>query len=77
MSKKRSLEWWVVYDHPKDYPDGYVARKWIANAEDAGPTDVAMWSNNLEEVRDFLENLGLVKLARDPSDDPVIVESWI
>lgn len=74
---KRSLEWWVVYDHPKDFPDGYVARKWIVGDDHEGPTDVAMWSDKLEEVRDFLENLGLVKLARDPSDEPQILESWI
>jgi hypothetical protein len=55
-------------------PDGYVARKWIVGE---GPTDVCMWSDRLEEVQDFLANLGLVKLARDPSDDPVIVESWV
>jgi hypothetical protein len=77
VTGERKLEWWVVYDHPKDFPDGYIARKFLVTAEGAGPTDVVMWSDKLEEVQDFLENLGLVKLARDPSDDPVIVESWI
>jgi len=75
--KERKLEWWVVYDHPKDFPDRYIARRFLVTASGAGPTDVVMWSDSLEEVRDFLENLGLVKLMRDPSDEPQIVESWI
>lgn len=69
-----TLEMWVVYDHPRDFPGGYIARKWIVGE---GPTAVVMWSDRLEEVQDFLENLGLVKIARHPSDDPVVMEQWI
>lgn len=68
-----SLEMWVVYDHPKDLPHWWVARKWIGEA----PTNCVMWSDDLEQVRDFLTNLGLAKIDRHPSDDPVIVEQWI
>lgn len=64
---------WVVYDHPKDFPEWFVARKWIGDV----PTNVCMMSCDLEEVRSFLRNLRLVKIARHPSDDPVVVEQWI
>ena len=71
------LEMWTVYDHPADFPDGYVARKFVVDGPEPKPTDVAMWSVDLEEVRDFLENLGLTCLARSEGDEPQIVESWV
>jgi len=74
---KEALEMWVVYDHPKDLPDGYAARKFIIDGLEPTPTDVVMWSDSLDEVRDFLANLGLTPLARHPSDDPVVLEQWL
>ena len=65
---------WVVTDHPKDFPHWYVARKWIIGE---GPTSECMMSEDLDEVQDFLADLGLVKLLPDPLDDPVIVAVWI
>ena len=27
-----ALEMWVVYDHPLDHPDGFIARRWLVRA---------------------------------------------
>ena len=33
------ISMWVVYDHPKDYPDSYVARLWEAYPDGPKMTD--------------------------------------
>lgn len=64
---------WVVYDHPSDYPDMYVAREWV----DGKPTANFITAVNYEMVRWFMEQMSLVRLERSPEDDPTIMESWI
>ena len=64
---------WVVYDHPRDQPDYYVARLWRGET----PTDMALIDADLERLRDTLEQMGLVHLDRMEGDDPVILETWI
>ncbi|MGL5878081.1 MAG: hypothetical protein ACRC2V_09930 [Xenococcaceae cyanobacterium] len=64
---------WTIYKHPKDYPDSYVARKFVGET----PTDEVIVSKQLGTIQDELEALGLVKLASIPGDDPVIVETWM
>lgn len=65
-------EMWVVYDHPTDFPESYVARKW----KNCTPTQDIIVETTLETVRERLPN-GLVRLERHELDDPCIVESWI
>lgn len=67
---------WIVYDHPADYPEGFLARRWLAGAMAAEPTQTAVVGATLEAVRAQLP-IGLIRLARDPEDDPVIVETWM
>jgi hypothetical protein len=68
------LSVWVVYDHPADYPDTYVARCWI----DDRPTDSVIVSTDLEKIRDVLEiEMHLVKLMPMEGDDPTILETWL
>jgi len=64
---------WTVYKYPKDYPNDYVARKFIGET----PTEEIILSENLDDIQDQLEALGLVKVSRIPGDDPVIVETWM
>ena len=71
------LPMWVVYDHPTDFPDQFVARQHIVGIAGNTPTDRTMGSNDIEKVRAALRNLGLVKIDRSPEDDPVIVEVWL
>lgn len=69
---------WTVYDHPADYPEYFVARKWIADGKSAEPiaTDVIFFHTDLERLRDMLP-AGLYPLIRAPEDDKCIIETWI
>jgi hypothetical protein len=67
------LSIWVVYDHPSDFPDHYVARLW----EGETPTSVVLIHRDLERLRERLERLGLVHLDRMEGDDPVVLETWL
>lgn len=67
------LSIWTIYDHPRDYPDGYVARRFELDR----PTRDAIVGWSLRELRSLFADLGLGRIARHPSDDPVIVETWL
>lgn len=66
------LNIWVIYDHPDDFPDQFTARRWVLDR----PTDEYLFADTLDELRGKLPP-GLVRLQRDPADDPKIVESWL
>lgn len=68
---------WVVYDHPRDFPDVYVARKHIASVSGNTATEETLVSPDLNVLREALEAKGFVHLSRDPNDDPVILEVWL
>jgi hypothetical protein len=65
----------VVYEHPKDHPSGYVVREWTFRGAGLEPGEA--WSAaTLEDARDLLPD-GLTRIAgRDPQD-PVILEVWM
>jgi hypothetical protein len=68
---------WTVYDHPRDYPDVWVARRSEVGVGAAPrPTSDMFTAETLDELRALLPR-GLVCLARSPGDDPVIVEVWL
>lgn len=63
---------WTIYSHPSDYPDLFVARKFIMDK----PTRVMIAAESLDELRGLLP-LGLTRLDRHLFDDPCIVETWV
>lgn len=63
---------WVIYKNPLDYPNKFVARKWLTDI----PTQTLHTADTLEEIRKQIPT-GLVNINRQPSDDPTIVEVWI
>lgn len=69
---KNELEIWVVYYDPLDFPGLYVARKWLRDV----PTKERYIGDTLEQVRQCIPE-GKILLARDPNDDPKIIEIWI
>jgi hypothetical protein len=72
------LSIWTVYDHPRDYPDRYVARQFIVTAGEAEPTLNVIMATDLETLRATLLNeLHMHRIPRSERDDPVIVETWI
>ena len=66
------MEIYVIYKHPMDYPDKFVARKFIFDQ----PTEEVILENTLEKLREKLP-FGLTCVERYENDDPVIVETWI
>jgi hypothetical protein len=71
------LEMWTVYDHPKDFPKEYVARKFVVDQDGARPTDNIIVSTSLKYLRYRLMSRGLVALTRNLDDEPQIVETWL
>lgn len=71
------LSIWTLYDHPKDYPAGFIARRWEVYATGPVPTDDAVMANDLETLREHFRDCGLYCMPRQPGDDPVIIETWI
>lgn len=67
------LQIWVVYDHPSDFPNNFVARCFINNV----PTTSIMVCPDLGKIQDQMVEMGLVKLMPMPGDDPVILETWL
>lgn len=64
---------WTVYDHPTDYPEYFVARRF----DGLKPTGDIMLSLSLAELRVELVVRGLTCLTRSPTDDAKIVETWL
>jgi hypothetical protein len=58
---------WVVYDHPRDFPEHFVARVFIIESDCSIPSPVL--DHIPEEVRD-LPPPCLVRLECDTSDEP-------
>ena len=69
---------WAIYEHPSDFPNCFVVRRWSMNDSvhrmmpDAKPWAIA---GTLRGARVTLP-LGLTRIPRDPSDVACIVESW-
>lgn len=64
---------WTVYDHPTDYPESFVARRFCG----IKATRDRIVVKDLEAIRKTMRALGLRCLARFPEDDPKIIETWI
>lgn len=67
---------WVVYDHPRDFPDKFVVRRWDIGAGVVTATDEVRVADTLEEIRRLIP-FGLFRLGRFEEDDPCIVELWL
>ena len=74
--KRGALPVWTIFDRPKDYPRGFIARRSESGKGGIVVTDEVV-VGSLEEIRALFERAGLYKLVRDASDDPKIVEKWI
>lgn len=65
----------VVYDHPEDFPDSYIARVWEFKTN--RPTNVAISNTDLNAIRDQARLAGFTPFPRHPEDDPCIMEVWL
>lgn len=74
------LEMFTVYDHPKDFPDSWVVRRWrIVRGELAPVPDEDPWmlADSHRAIEIWAETYGLSNVGRNMSDDPAIVETWL
>ena len=77
FDQKPILDMWVVYEHPADFPDKYVVRRWtiMSNAPPLASADRSL-HDTLDEAREAMPR-GLYNLKRLVGDDPAIKEVWI
>ena len=75
---------WTIYDHPRDFPDDFVARKWTAiNGEVRAWPHAYFNDPDIDRVRAYVRRaiqitgFAPVCFERMPKDDPVIVEVWV
>lgn len=61
---------WAIYDHPSDYPNHFVVRRWEWMTPDEG----CQLYDTLEDARAAIPP-GLVCIVGN--SDPVIIETWI
>lgn len=74
------LDIWTIYDHPKDFPDAFIARRFeVRSTTEGGPQATAdvIVSGNLKDIRREMRNRGLVCLTRQDEDDSAIIETWL
>lgn len=64
---------WTVYEKPSDYPNSYVARRFVNEQ----PLAEVIVSGTLADIRRQMIHMGLTCLQRDPGDEPQIVEVWL
>jgi hypothetical protein len=72
-----ALSIWVIYDHPRDFPDRFIARRHVVTGSAQGPTEDIVADKSLKQLRRVMESRFLTKLDRHPSDDPTIIETWL
>ena len=68
---------WTIYDHPKDFPEFFVVRPHRVMADGIVEAGEGYACPDIEVLREHMRQMGLVCLDRHPTDDPVIVETWI
>lgn len=70
------LGMWVIYDHPPDFPNKYVARCFYVGPRVILPSDAFVSSETLPGVRALLPD-GLSNVGRhEREDDPKVLETW-
>ena len=69
-------EMYVIYDHPRDYPDEFVVRVWAVAGDLIIANQVLGRTQTLKEARNLLP-YGLINRGRHGNDDPAIAEVWI
>ena len=63
----------VIYERPIDFPNHFVVRIFDVNI----PTDIVYLSENLEDCRKEISEIGLqVCFGRSKEDHKCIVETW-
>ncbi len=73
LVKQATMPIITVFKSPTDYPDKYVARVFDLDR----PTHLAAVADTYEELLEAIPTRQMVRLERNPKDDPAIVETWL
>jgi hypothetical protein len=73
MTATSGVTLWTVYKQPRDYPESFVARRFLNDQ----PQAEVIVSASLDTIRREMQKMGLVRLERDASDEPQILEVWL
>lgn len=73
MSHAQAIDIWTISFNPLDFPGKYVARKHLVPG---GVTNEFYVADTINEARAHVPP-HLINFGRDPTDQAVIVESWI
>lgn len=73
------LRMYTVYNSPSDYPGQFVVRgcSVLAGGEIRHDPELFLACTHYIDIKAEMMARGLVKIVRDPSDDPCIVETWL
>ena len=74
MSNGGETIYYVIYDHPIDYPNKYVVRKWISNHFSYKEKEVVGSSEDIVEARKVIPEYYSCRIERVDDDDPTILE---
>lgn len=78
MRMTKNLSLFTVYDHPKDFPDHFVCRRFDIVDGDVKPTGDFIKRKTLAGIRKVMNNMNnLTPIPRSEEDDPNIIETWI
>lgn len=69
-----ALTFWVIYDHPTDYPDWYVLRAHWASGAGLTVSQEAWFAKNIDELHSLLPMRTLTRMAEP---NPAIAEVWM
>jgi hypothetical protein len=66
---------WVIYEHPEDYPDKYVARRFV----DGEPTDTCIVNDSVWFIRVVIAHNypGFFRVSPSVNDPPWVYEVWL
>lgn len=71
------LSMWVIYDHPKDEPDHFIARRWLMRDGQMVATRETITCQSVAAIRGFLSSSAFTRINRSASDDASILEIWL
>lgn len=78
MGGNGEFSMWVIYDHPRDFPNTFVAKRWaVRDNRGEVPTTDMIVSPDLIALREIMALKGLICMDRHPTDPEVIIEVWL
>jgi hypothetical protein len=70
------LSMWTIYNHPRDFPDSYVARRYEIAIKPIATDDMIV-GRELNPLRNVMIEAGLTVITRNEEDDALIIETWL